>query len=87
MQKAASDPGSFDVALLFSTKWEPAAGMVNMGGGHEQADARYFDFHHDLSAEEAAGMLHGDVVWERRRKGEWAAVLHFPRVVNARLVP
>ncbi len=87
MQKAAADPGSFDVALLFSTKWEPPAGMVNMGRGHEQADARYFDFHHDLSPEEAAGMLHGDVVWEQRRKGEWAAVLHFPRVVNARLAP
>ena len=87
MQKAAADPGSFDVALLFSTKWEPAAGAVNMSRGHEQADARYFDFHHDLSPEEAAGMLHGDVVWEERREGEWAAVLHFPRVVDARLTP
>ena len=87
MQKAAADPGSYDVALLFSTKWEPAAGAVNMARGHEQADARYFDFHHDLSPEEAAAMLHGDVVWEGRRKGEWAAVLHFPRVVDARLTP
>ena len=87
MQKAAADPGSYDVALLFSTKWEPAAGAMSLSRGHEQADARYFDFHHDLSPEEAAAMLHGDVVWEERLKGEWAAVLHFPRVVNARLAP
>ena len=85
--KAAADPGSYDVALLFSTKWEPAAGTLDMARGHEQADARYFDFHHDLSPEEAAAVLHGDVIWEQRRKGEWAAVLHFPRVVNARLKP
>lgn len=87
MLKAAQDPGSYDVALLFSTKWEPAAGTVNLSRGHEQSDARYFDFHHDLSPAEAAAMLHGDIVWEERRKGEWAAVLHFPRVVNAQLRP
>ena len=86
MQKAAQDPGSYDVALLFSTKWEPAAGAINLSRGHQQADARYFDFHHDLLPEDAAAMLHGDVVWEERRRGEWAAVLHFPRVVNANLV-
>jgi 4-amino-4-deoxy-L-arabinose transferase-like glycosyltransferase len=87
MEKAAADPGSYDVALLFSTKWEPAAGAMNMARGYEKTDAKYFDFHHDLSPEEAARMLHGDVVWQARRMGEWAAVLHFPRVVNARLRP
>lgn len=86
MEKAAADPGSYDTALVFSTKWEPAAGAASLSRGHEAADARFFDFHHDLSAEEAAALLHGDVVWEGRRKGEWAAVLHFPRVVNARLL-
>ena len=87
MAKAAADPGLYDVALLFSTKWEPAAGTVNLSRVHEQADTRYFDFHHDLSPAEAAALLHGDIVWEARRKGEWAAVLHFPRIVNARLQP
>ncbi len=87
VEKAAADPGSYDVALLFSTKWEPAAGSVNMARGHERSDMRYFDFHHDLSPDEAAALLHGDVVWQTRRKGEWAAVLHFPRVVNARVTP
>ena len=87
MAKAAEDPGAYDVALLFSTKWEPTAGTVNLSRGHEQSDARYFDFHHDLLPAEAAAMLHGDVVWEDRRRGEWAAILHFPRIVSAQLQP
>ena len=83
MTKAAADPGAFDTALLFSTKWEPPPGRPNLGAGHENSDALYFDFHHDLSPTEAAALLHGEVVWERQRKGEWAAILRFPRVVNA----
>ncbi len=83
MAKAAADPGAYDTALLFSTKWEPPNGQPNLSKTHEQADTRYFDFHHDLSPEQAAALLHGDIVWQARRRGEWAAVLHFPRIVNA----
>ena len=84
LARAAADPGAFDTALIFSTKWEPPSGTLNLARGNEQADARYFDFHHDLSPTEAAAMLHGEIVWQARRRGEWAAVLHFPRAVNAR---
>ncbi len=86
LQKAATDPGSYDTALIFSTKWEPPPGKVNLGRQNEPADAKYFDFHHDLRPAEAAALLHGEVVWQASRGGEWAAVLHFPRVVDAALV-
>lgn len=82
MQKAAGDPGGYDTAMIFSTKWEPANGKAHVTFGQGN-DEKYFDFHHDLRPAEAARMLHGDVVWEGYRKGEWAAVLRFPRVVNA----
>jgi 4-amino-4-deoxy-L-arabinose transferase-like glycosyltransferase len=85
IQKAAADPGSYDVALVFSTKWEPPANRINLGRQNESADTRYFDFHRDLSPAEVAALLHGDVVWQDRRKGEWAAVIHFPRIVEAAL--
>ena len=85
IQKAAADPGGYDTALLFSTKWEPAAGDRNLGRKQEPSDARYFDFHHDLRPAEAAALLRGEVVWQARQGGEWAAVLHFPRVVDAQL--
>jgi 4-amino-4-deoxy-L-arabinose transferase-like glycosyltransferase len=85
IQKAAADPGSYDVALIFSTKWEPPANQINLGSRNESADTKYFDFHRDLSASEVAALLHGDVVWQAHRKGEWAAVIHFPRIVEAAL--
>ncbi len=87
LSQAASDPGGFDTALLFSTKCEPTPGSLDLGRIHAAADARYFDLHHDLPPAQAATLLHGDLVWQTRRGCEWAAVLHFPRIVEARLRP
>ncbi len=87
IQKAAAGPGSYDVALIFSTKWAPPANQINLGHQNESADMKYFDFHRDLSPTEVALLLHGEIVWQAHRKGEWAAVLHFPRIVEAALVP
>jgi len=84
MQKAASDPGAYDTALIFSTKWVPR-GSLNLGRANEANDARYFDFHRDATPQEAAALLEGQIVWQGCRNGEWAAVLRFPRAVEARL--
>jgi hypothetical protein len=83
IEQAAQNPGAYDTALLFSTKWEPPANRIDLGRANRQSDAKYFDFHHDLSPSEAAALLHGEIVWQAHRKGEWAAVLRFPRAVNA----
>jgi 4-amino-4-deoxy-L-arabinose transferase-like glycosyltransferase len=87
IERAAADPGSYDVALIFSTKWAPPANRVSLSRQHESTDTKYFDFHRDLSPSEIATILHGEVVWQAHRKGEWAAVLHFPRIVEASLLP
>jgi hypothetical protein len=71
--------------LVFSTKWEPPAGHINLSKKNRSLDTKYFDFHHDLTPSEAAALLHGEIVWQARRRGEWAAVLHFPRAFNASL--
>ncbi len=83
LQKAAQAPGDFDTALLFSTKYEPPAGHANLSQHTQNSDARYFDFHRDLLPAEAAALLHGEVVWQASRNGEWAAVLRFPRSFEA----
>jgi len=86
IEKAAADPGNYDTALIFSTKWAPPANRVNLGHRNESSDTKYFDFHRDLSPAEVATVLHGEIVWQRQRKGEWAAVLHFPRIVEAVII-
>jgi 4-amino-4-deoxy-L-arabinose transferase-like glycosyltransferase len=85
IQKAAADPGAYDTAFIFSTKWEPPPGAINLGKQNKSADTRFFDFHQDMHPPAAAALLHGEVVWQAHRKGEWAAVLRFPRIVNASL--
>lgn len=87
MQQAEQDPGAYDTALIFSTKWEPPPNRLNLGKASRHSDTKYFDFHHDLSPSEAAALLHGEIVWQGHRKGEWAAVLRFPRSINASLMP
>ncbi len=87
IQKAAAEPETYDTALIFSTKWQPVGNRLNLARGNEPTDTKYFDFHRDLSPAEVAALLHGDIVWQAQRKGEWAAVLHFPRIVEAALQP
>ncbi len=85
MQRAADDPGSYDTALLFATKWAPPEHSLNLSLSNEPLQAKYFDFHHDMRPKEAAQFLHGDIVWQHSLGGEWAALLHFPRIVDAKL--
>ena len=85
IEKAAADPGDYDTALLFSTKWAPPSGSADLSRRNRSADTRYFDFHQDVRPAEAAALLHGQLVWQAAIRGEWVAVLRFPRIVNAAL--
>ncbi|WP_263409982.1 ArnT family glycosyltransferase [Terriglobus tenax] len=87
VQQAAQHPERFDTALVFSTKYEPATGKMNFGKPLEGQATRYFDFHRDLLPAEAAALLHGKVVWQGERNGEWAAVIRFPRLMDASVQP
>ena len=90
--KAAQDPGAYDTALLFSTKWAPPGAIdlsrlnqPNRPNPNSNSDARYFDFHEDVRPAEAAAILHGQVVWQATKGGEWVAILRFPRIETASL--
>jgi len=83
VRAAARHPEKYDTALIFSTKYEPATGKLNLGRPLEGEATRYFDFHRDLLPAEAAAVLHGVVVWQAQKNGEWAAVIRFPRAVDA----
>jgi Dolichyl-phosphate-mannose-protein mannosyltransferase len=87
IQDAKQKPETYSVALLFSTKYDPPHLPLSLGAKNEQLDTRFFDFHHDLAPETVAHILEGDVVWQQQHKGQWAALLHFNRAVEASLLP
>ena len=73
----------YDAALLFSTKQEPNASLLDRWLWWERISRKYFGFHRDLPPEAAAEMLGGRIVWERRRGQQWAAIVSFDRVESA----
>ena len=81
---AARDRSRYDVALVFSTKYQPPYNLFDLLPFWERLQERYFDYHRDLSAEETARLLGGRVVWREQRRGEWVAVIEMDRVLNAR---
>jgi 4-amino-4-deoxy-L-arabinose transferase-like glycosyltransferase len=78
-ENSAATPRVYDTALLFSTKWAPPPGAIDLAHRNAPDDARYFDFHQDVLPAEAAALLHGEVIWQASIRGEWVAVLRFPQ--------
>jgi hypothetical protein len=68
---AADFRSHFEVALVFSTKYEPTHPLLERFAGWNEMKRRFFGFHRDLPPEAAARILGGHVVF----KGQWAAVI------------
>ncbi len=82
---AAQERGRFDVALVFSTKYEPARPLLEHWRGWEKLKARFFGFHRDLPPAVAAQLLGGRVVFSERGPGQWVAVIELERALDASL--
>jgi hypothetical protein len=65
---------NFDVALVFSTKYEPPR-KLPMPEFWQRTQERFFDYHHDASPRLAAEILGGEITFEERRGGQWVAVI------------
>ena len=76
-EKRRAGSGDYELALVFSTKYEPPR-MVFPMSLWLSAGTRYFNYHHDVSAEQAAASLGGHIVMQERRRGEWVALIEFP---------
>ena len=70
---------SFDVVLMFSTKYEPPRPLW-MPRFWRHAQRRFFGYHIDLQPFEAAQILGGRVIYDQRRTGQWVAVIELPEV-------
>jgi hypothetical protein len=87
LELARMAAGQYDLALLFSTKQEPSASLLDRWAWWERMSRKYFGFHRDLPPEVAAQVLGGRVTWERKRGQQWIAVVSFDQVENAELSP
>ena len=79
---AIADKESFDIAVVFSTKYEPRRPLFQFRWWLAMSE-RFFDYHRDLRPFEIALMLHGNLVWQEEKGGHWAAIIVRPQVLNA----
>jgi hypothetical protein len=83
IERVAHSAGEYDVALVFSTKWQPPRPLWKALPFGEALQQRFFDYHEDLTPEQAAAMLGGRVVSYQNRNNEWVAIIVMERVENA----
>jgi hypothetical protein len=78
----------FDVALVFSTKYEPPHPLFENWERWKRLKEKFFGYHRDSPPEEIARQLGGAIVFHSVRDGQWAAVIAMQgeRVEDARTV-
>jgi len=78
---AASD--RYDLALAFSTKYQPQRPLLENWVAWQQIKEKYFGYHRDLAPEQIAGQLGGRIVFSKKSDGQWVAVIAVEREENA----
>jgi hypothetical protein len=73
MLRARALRGRYQVAYLFSTKYESSTWFRSELW--ERLNRRFFDYHRDIPPEIAAEMLGGRIVFLERNKAEWVAIV------------
>ena len=86
-QSPARENRGYDVALVFSTKYEPARRFLGNNRTWQRLKSRFFGFHLDVPPELAAQILGGHIVFAERRQGQWVAVIEMDRAYEAENVP
>ncbi len=73
----------FEVALVFSTKYEPAHPLLEHWRSWQEWKTRFFDYHRDVPPAAAAQILGGNLVYTETRHGQWISVIEMERIVDA----
>lgn len=86
---AADFRPNFDVAFVFSTKYEPRRPVLERWEKWTELKRRFFGYERDLPAEAAAHILGGHIVFTKERKGQRVAVIEMDRseIFNAEASP
>lgn len=84
--RGAEQRGQFDVALIFSLKYEPPH-RLPAPEFWRRAQTRFFGYVRNTPPDLAARILGGEVVYRANRGGQWVAVIAIPEIRNARFLP
>jgi hypothetical protein len=76
---AADFRSNYEVALIFSTKYEPGPAPWDRWRTWTELKSRYFGFHRDLPPPAAAQILGGNLVFSEQRQGQWIAVIELTK--------
>jgi Dolichyl-phosphate-mannose-protein mannosyltransferase len=75
LMDASQMRANFDVALVFSTKYEPAHPWFERWPKWQEWKTRFFGYHRDAPPAIAAQILGGRVVYDEAHNGQWVAVI------------
>lgn len=84
LMSAAEVHPQFDIALVFSTKYEPPHAWFEDWRLWQRWKTEFFGYHRDVPPAAAAQLLGGRLVYSDRRKGQWVAVIEMQQVQEAR---
>jgi hypothetical protein len=81
--EAARATDQYEVALLFSSKWQPVHPIFQSFALPEELRERFFDDREDVSPQRAAAVLGGRIVRYINRNNEWVAIIAIEKIQNA----
>jgi hypothetical protein len=81
---AAMVSDRFDVALVFSTKYEPPHPPFENWEPWQRLKEKFFGYHRDLQPEDIARQIGGVIVFHAVRDGQWTAVIALQKAENAK---
>ena len=87
LMSAADARSGYDVAFVFSTKYQPRRSIFDRWRRWQEWKARFFDYHRDLPPQAAALILGGQLVYAEDRQGQWVGVIEIQRNYDAALHP
>lgn len=83
IMSAAELRDSFDLALVFSTKYEPTHSLFARWQLWQEWKARFFGFHRDVAPAAAAQLLGARVIYSETRQGQWIGIIQMEGVQEA----
>jgi hypothetical protein len=69
----------FDVAFVFSTKYQPPHPLFENWDAWQRIKERFFGYHRDLLPEDIAVRLGGAIAYHKEENGQWIAVIALGR--------